>query len=218
MMAEAKNIIRVSIFEDNKFLRESLCFIINNTEGFFLSGATANAKNIEEKIIEQDPDVVLMDIQMPGITGIEAVKIIHQRFPELKVIMQTVFEDDENIFNAICNGASGYILKSTSPDKYLEAITEAFNGGAPLTPSIAIKVLSQFKTKENRPEKNYEDLSTREKEILQCLVQGMSYKMIANHCTISYETVRFHMKNIYTKLHVASMTEAVSKAIRHKIV
>jgi DNA-binding NarL/FixJ family response regulator len=217
-MIAIKKDIRVSIFEDNKSLRESLSFIIMHTDGFLLSGANANAKNIEKKINEQEPDVVLMDIQMPGITGIEAVKIIHQKFPPLKVIMQTIFEDDEHVFNAICNGASGYILKSATSDKYIEAITEAYNGGAPLTPSIAIKVLNQFKVKEAAIEKTHEPLSLREKEVLKCLVQGMSYKMIAEQCSISYETVRFHMKNIYAKLHVASMTEAVSKAIRNKIV
>jgi DNA-binding NarL/FixJ family response regulator len=218
MDAEAEHTIRVSIFEDNKALRESLGFIIQHTDGFFLSGVSGDAKNLEKKIVEQDPDVILMDIQMPGISGIEAVGIIHNKFPHLKVIMQTVFEDDDKIFNAICNGASGYILKSTSHEKYLEAIVEAYNGGAPLTPSIAIKVLNQFKTKEQIVEKSHEDLSAREKDVLHCLVKGFSYKMIAAECNISYETVRFHMKNIYAKLHVASMTEAVSKAIRNKIV
>jgi DNA-binding NarL/FixJ family response regulator len=216
-MSEEKK-IRVSIFEDNKSLRESLGFLIAHEPDFVLAGLNPNAKKLKRNIEDQQPDVILMDIQMPGINGIEAVSIIHQQFPEIRVVMQTVFEDDDYVFKAICNGAVGFILKSATPEKYIEAIREAQAGGAALSPSIAIKVLSQFQNRKEPEKEKYDELTDREKEVLQFLVQGLSYKMIADRCTISYETVRFHMKNIYLKLHVASMTEAVSKAIRNKIV
>lgn len=210
--------IKVSVFEDNKHLRESLGFILGNSAGFKVVGMNPDANNVLLLVEQQKPDVVLMDIQMPGISGIEAVKLIKQKFPETRIIMQTVFEDDDNIFNAICNGASGYILKNTPLEKYLDSIKEAFNGGAPLTPIIATKVLAKFKSS-NVPQTHPEfDLSDREKEVLEYLVKGLSYKQIADKCCISYDTVRFHMKKIYQKLHVASMTEAVAMALKHKIV
>lgn len=210
--------IKVCIFEDNKFLRESLSFIIDKADGFSLAGSFPDAKRVIDHIRMTQPDVVLMDIQLPVVSGIEAVLMIKREFPDLKIVMQTVFEDEDSIFKAICNGASGYILKSTPPDRYLDAIREAYNGGAPLTPSIATKVLATFQRQQDMPKCDYEPLTLKEKNVLLCLVNGMSYKMIADHCQISYDTVRFHMKNIYAKLHVASMTEAVAKAIQHRIV
>ncbi len=209
--------IRVAIVEDHKKLREGLEQLIEVTPGFVLVGSYENGDKILQKIEESTPDVILMDIQMPKIHGIEAVQIIRKSGLNVKIIMQTVFEDDDKIFAAICAGANGYILKNTSPEKFMEAIREAYLGGAPMTGSIASKVLSMFKVQSNVPTEKIEDLSEREKEILGCLVKGMSYKMIADYCSISYDTVRFHMKNIYSKLHVASMTEAVAKAIRLKL-
>jgi DNA-binding NarL/FixJ family response regulator len=165
------------------------------------------------------PHVALVDIQMPGMSGIEATAIIRQEFPELPILIQTVFDDDAKIFAAICAGANGYILKSTPPIKLLEAIKEVFEGGSPMTPSIAAKVLKMFKD-QNHKTSSVEniDLSEREKEILVLLVDGLSYKLIANRLFISYETVHSHVKKIYQKLHVNSVNEAISKALRNKLV
>lgn len=210
--------IKVAVVEDNKALRESIATLFMLNDGFQLVGSYSNANSIIKDIEISKPDVVLMDIQMPGINGIEAVKLLKAKFFDLKIIIQTVFEDDDSIFNAICNGASGYILKRSTPQEYLQAITEVYNGGAPITGIVASKVLNMFKTSnQNIPTENF-NLSEREKEVLNYLVKGLSYKMIADKCSISYDTVRFHMKNIYSKLHVESMTEAVSVALKNKIV
>jgi DNA-binding NarL/FixJ family response regulator len=206
--------IKVAIVEDHKQLRESLTELITFSEGFELTGVYPNPLNITTYLKQDTPDVVLMDIQMPGMTGIEAVGVIKRELPNIKIIMQTVFEDNDKIFQSICAGANGYILKNTGTQKYLEAITEAYHGGAPLTPSIATKVLTLFRATPQQPQKEEYDLTDREKEILHYLVKGFSYKMIADSCSISYDTVRFHMKNIYAKLHVASMTEVVAKVIK----
>lgn len=210
--------IKVAIFEDNKHLRESLYYLINGTEGFNCIGVYPDCNDILFQLRNNTPDVVLMDIEMPGMSGIEGVKIIRKNYPDVHVLMQTVFHDDENIFNAICAGASGYILKSTSPANYVEAIRDVNNGGSPMTGSIARRVLELFQKNITHTEKSDYQLTPKEKEILQQLVQGKSFKMVADALNISYETVRTHMKNIYSKLHVNSNTEAVSKAIREKIV
>jgi DNA-binding NarL/FixJ family response regulator len=209
--------IKVVIFEDNLLLRESLFQLINGTPGFSCVGAFPNCDDIIHNIRRTEPYVVLMDIQMPGKNGIEGVKIIQENFPEIKIIMQTVVEDEEKIFASICNGASGYLLKNTTPARLLESIIEVNEGGAPMTPSIAQKVLEKFR-RQNPAINEFENLSEREKEILECLIEGMSYKMIAANCKISIDTVRHHIRNIYDKLHVNSKSEAVSKAIRGKIV
>ena len=211
--------IYVTIFEDNKDLREGMQQILNASPGFSCAAAYANCNNLIKRLQESKPDVVLMDIQMPGMSGIEAAAVIHQEFPELPVLMQTVFEDDAKVFAAICAGANGYILKSTPPVKLLEAIKEVAQGGSPMTPSVAAKVLKMFKD-QNPKTGSVEniDLSEREKEILGLLVDGLSYKLIAGKLFISYETVHSHVKKIYQKLHVNSVNEAISKALRNKLV
>jgi DNA-binding NarL/FixJ family response regulator len=163
------------------------------------------------------PDVVLMDIQMPEADGIQGVKTINELFPNIKVIMQTVFEDDDKIFDAIRFGAAGYILKKAEPQKIIDAINEVVAGGSPMTPSIATKVLGYFRKKEVDNSELYR-LSEREKEILVLLVDGKSYKMIADALSISYHTVNSHIKKIYEKLQVHSVGEAVSKAIQNKLI
>lgn len=209
--------IRVCIFEDSKNFRDGLADLIQISPQFELLGAFSDCSEMVEKLTTLRPDVVLMDIRMPGMTGIEAVQIIKSKFPTTKVIMQTVYEDDERVTAAICAGASGYLLKNSPPQKFIEAVEDAFHGGAPMTGSIAAKVLAMFQTKFETV-KTDSGLSAREKEVLQRLVQGKSYKMIAADLEISYVTVRFHMKNIYDKLHVNSMTEAVAKALQERIV
>jgi DNA-binding NarL/FixJ family response regulator len=159
-----------------------------------------------------------MDIEMPGLSGIEAIKILKENFPEIKVLMETIFEDNNKIFDSICNGAEGYILKNTPPVFILSAIKDIYEGGAPMTPSVASKVLKMFKKNSSPALKEETGLTEREKEILVLLVDGMSYKKIAATCFISADTVSGHIKNIYKKLQVHSKSEAVAKAIKGKIV
>jgi DNA-binding NarL/FixJ family response regulator len=205
--------IRVAVFEDNDQLRESLGQLIDNEGSFNCTGTFADANHIERKIEKSRPDVIIMDIDLPGMNGIDAVKIINGKFPAIRVLMQTVFDDNDKIFAAIRAGASGYILKKATPAKIIEAIRETYNGGAPMTPSIAEKVLNMFRIQTQQTQAEKIDLSDREKEILTLLVKGKSYKMIAADCFISFDTVNSHIKNIYEKLHVHSKSEAVVKAI-----
>jgi DNA-binding NarL/FixJ family response regulator len=181
-------------------------------------GTFANCSNLLKNIRETQPDIVLMDIGMPGINGIEAVKIIREKYPNLKILMQTVFEENEKIFDSILAGANGYILKNTTSSRILEAIQEIYEGGAPMSPSIATKVLKMMGRPMADPKDETSNLSDREKEILSCLVNGMSYKLIADACLISIDTVRGHIRNIYEKLQVHSKGEAVAKAIKGNIV
>jgi DNA-binding NarL/FixJ family response regulator len=217
MLAEAQE-IRVAVFEDNAQLRESLNLLINNAKSLVCTGFYADANHLERKIASSQPHVVIMDIDMPGLNGIEAVKILHEKFPSIRVLMQTVFDDNDKVFASICAGASGYILKKTLPSKIIEAISETYKGGAPMTPSIAEKVLHMFRLQTHRTPAEKIDLSNREREILALLVNGKSYKMIAADCFISIDTVNSHIKNIYEKLHVHSKSEAVVKAINQKLI
>jgi DNA-binding NarL/FixJ family response regulator len=212
-------LIRVSIFEDNKHLRETFELLLGTAKNFMCTGAYADVNDILENISESPCDVVLMDIEMPGMNGIEATKLLKQHFPGIQILIQTAFFEDEYIFNAICAGASGYILKSTTPADYLQAIIDVNAGGSPMTPGIARRVLELFKTnlQPASPAKDY-NLTMQEKKVLQLLVAGKSYKMIAAELLIGAETVKSHVTNVYAKLHVHSGTEAVSLAIRDKIV
>lgn len=212
------NPIRVLVFEDNFKLRESLYFLINSEDDLECCGTFPDCKTLEKVIFESKPDVVLMDIEMPGMNGIEAVRLIRKQFPTLPVLMQTIFHDDSHIFNAICAGASGYLLKSSSSDSYAQSIRDVFNGGSPMSGPVARRVLELFQ-KNIVPAATMDyDLTQKEKEVLASLIEGKSFKLIADALGISYETVRSHMKNIYTKLHVHSNTEAVIKAIKERIV
>jgi DNA-binding NarL/FixJ family response regulator len=205
--------IRVAIFEDNYLLRDSYYQLVNGTPGFTCVGTFDNANDLNFKIKQSRPDVVLMDINMPGISGIEAVNIIKSNFPAIHVVMQTIFEDDDKIFAAIQGGASGYILKKTPPAKMLEAIEEVYNGGAPMTPSVAGRALQLFrKGIKPLPDNKELQLNERQKEILECIVTGMSYKLIADKLFISIDTVRYHVKNIYEILQVHSRYELLKKS------
>lgn len=208
--------IKVIIFDDNDSLRDSISMLLQDTADLTLAGSYSHCLDAIENIRDTKPDVVIMDIDMPGMNGIEGVQLIRKNFPTVQILMLTVFDDDEKVFAAIKAGAGGYILKNAEPKNLLNAISEVYNSGAPMTPGIAKKVLHQFQTLLPDDEKDYH-LSVREKEVLGLLVDGLSYKMIAGKLNITYDTVRAHMKKIYEKLHVASMTEAVAKAITQKI-
>lgn len=210
--------IKIVIYEDNPDLRESLSVLLRGSVGFELIGAFVNCEQVAKQILELKPDVVLMDIDMPIANGLKGLKIIKQIAPKVNVVMFTVFEDNENIFEAICSGAVGYLLKRTPPIRLLEAIQDAHNGGAPMTSSIARKILQMLPAQQRITESNDYKLTERETEILNLLVKGNSYKMIADKCGISIDTVRSHIKKIYDKLHVHSQTEAVAKAIHERIV
>jgi DNA-binding NarL/FixJ family response regulator len=206
----------IVIYDDNPGRRESLRMLLESHDEFIVTGDFADCSDVKAQIEELQPDVVLMDIQMPLVDGLEGVRIIKEYFPNIYVIMQTVFEDDEKIFDAMRYGASGYILKKTDPRQIIQAIEEVRRGGSPMTPSIATRVLHFFR-KQHETKPDQYGLSEREKEILQFLVDGMSYKMIAERLEISYNTVNSHIKKIYDKLQVHSVSEAVSKAIRSNI-
>jgi DNA-binding NarL/FixJ family response regulator len=208
----------VVIFEDNRHLREALELLLDNAPGYSCAGAYPECDNLIPDIKAVNCDVILMDIEMPGMNGIEATKIIKKNFPGIPILIQTAFLDDNYIFDAICAGASGYILKSTSPEGYIKAIEEVRLGGSPISPGIAKKVLDLFRTKMQPATNNDYNLTAQEKKILQLLVDGKSYKQISAELYITIQTSKTHIKNIYAKLHVHSGTEAVVKALRDKIV
>ncbi|MCU0386186.1 MAG: response regulator transcription factor [Flavihumibacter sp.] len=213
--------LRISIFDDNKNIRESIKMLLETVPDFQVVGAYCHVLDCVDDVKESKPDVVLMDIEMPGMTGIAALIKLKQEFPNIQVLMQTVFEDDDRVFDSICAGASGYILKNQLNTKLVDAIRELQFGGSPMSPSIARKVLNKLQSipQHVRPDQAPDyHLTAREKDVLSCLVNGLSYKMIAAELSISYETVRSHVKKIYEKLHVASLTEMVAKAINQRIV
>ncbi|MES2848533.1 MAG: response regulator transcription factor [Bacteroidota bacterium] len=209
--------IKTLIYEDNPQLREGLTMLINGSDGFEVLSSFKNCNNVVEEVQAFKPDVILMDIDMPGVNGLEGLKQIREVDTDVKILMLTVFDDNKNVFQAISNGANGYILKKTPPGKLLEYITEAQTGGAPMTASVATQVLKMFSSMNNEKGEDY-NLSDREKQVLQLLVEGYSYKMIAGEMYIAIDTVRSHIKKIYEKLHVNSKSEAVAKAFKDKIV
>ncbi len=212
--------IRISIFDDNDSLRQTLALLVDATDDLIVMGQYANALTVVEAVQHDQPDVILMDIDMPGRTGIEAVALIQQQAASAavavapKILMLTVFEDTDRIFAAIRAGAVGYLLKKTPADKIMDAIREVSAGGAPMTPSIALKVLDSFRQAANAPRPDTFLLTPKEHDVLHRLVEGDSYKLIGHHCGIAMGTVRSHIVSIYTKLHVNSKSEAVSKALK----
>jgi len=209
--------IEVLIYEDNNDMRHGLAQLISRTPGFKLSGAFADCMAAEAQVKKLVPDVILMDIDMPVISGIQAVQSIRHFDTDVQILMLTVFDTNEKIFDALCAGASGYLLKKTAPSKIVEAINDVFMGGTPMTPEIAKKVLGHF-SKQPLKSKEHYNLTDREKDILFSLAQGYSYKMIAAQLQISIDTVRFYIKQTYLKLQVNSAPEAIAKALREHIV
>jgi len=212
--------IRVAIFEDNKLVRDALAAILNGTNGYNCCGTFTDGGQWDIHIQVSRPDVVLMDIEMPGLSGIELTQRIKVKYPDIKILIQTVFADNDKIFKALCAGASGYILKNDPPHKYVEAINEIFNGGAPMSTAVAKKVMGFFSAKNIilvQPENQDYLLSDREKEILHMMLDGDDFGRIAQKAFISYETVRTHVKRIYKKLHVACRSEAILKAVQQGV-
>ncbi len=210
--------LRIAVFDDNAKRRESLQLLIDSTDDMVCVGTFNDCRDVVRHVVETEPDVVLMDIDMPHVDGIEGVTLLRRQFKDLKILMQTVFEDNAKIFAAILAGADGYLLKQTVPTKLLESITEVAQGGAPMTPVIARKVLKLFSQRSSTIGTTDFQLTEREVEILKLLVDGYSYKMIATKCAISYATVNTHVSHIYEKLQVKSVASAVTVAIREGLV
>ena len=206
------------MFEDSRTFRNTISEYFEGSDKVYLAAAFANADDAVAQVKKYQPDVVLMDIQMSGTTGLEALHQIKAASPNTKIMMLTSFDDNDKIFTAICGGASGYLLKSEDVEHIEKAIGDIENGGANMSPSIARKAMEMFKENMIKGEPEYANLTTRQKEVLTCLVDGLSYKMIAAKLNISYETVSDHLKLIYKKLHVNSATEAVREATNRKLI
>jgi RNA polymerase sigma factor (sigma-70 family) len=205
-------VIKVSIVEDNAQFRSTLGNVINRSEGFKCIGQYGSAEEALEEIPKNVPDVVLMDINLPGMNGVECVARLKKLCPDTQIVMLTVYEDTDNIFNALKAGATGYLLKRTTREELLEAIRDVYKGGSPMTTHIARKVVQSFQKMESSSPT--EALTAREQEVLECLAKGFLYKEIADKLGISYETVRTHIRRIYEKLQVRSRTEAVAKFLK----
>jgi DNA-binding NarL/FixJ family response regulator len=211
------DIIKVAIIEDLPVLREGLAFLINSTEGFRCTGGFASVEQALANISDDLPQVVLVDIGLPGMSGIEGIRLLKQRWPDMLLITLTVYEDDQKIFDALCAGASGYLLKRTPPARLVESLKEVVSGGAPMSPEVAKRVISLFKNirPPNRADYN---LTPHELRLLKMLVEGHSYKTAAAELGSSINTIGTHMQSIYRKLQVHSKSEAVAKALRQGLV
>jgi DNA-binding NarL/FixJ family response regulator len=209
--------IRLVIYDDNRARRESLEALLSLTDNMEWAGSFSDCSTVAEDMEALMPDVVLMDIEMPNVDGISGVREIKKHFPGVKIIMQTVFENTEKIFAALQAGAEGYILKNAPVEAIIQSIEEVYNGGAYMTPSVALRVMRYFNTPAATLPEEY-NLTKKEKEVLTLLADGNSYKMVADKMGISYYTVNTHVKHIYDKLQVHSIGEAVSMAIKNKIV
>ena len=207
--------IKVAIAEDNQALRHSLESLFNRTDGMRCVASLPNLLNVVAEVGSALPDIILMDIGLPNISGIEGVRTVKTHFPAILVMMFTVFDDDEKIFDAIRAGASGYLLKKTPPEEIVQAIRDLYQGGAPMTPSIARRVLQSFQGEPSTIIVDYQ-LTVRENEVLYSLVEGLSYKKIADKYCVSISTIRTHICNIYHKLHVNSKAEAVARVLSPK--
>lgn len=211
-------IIKVAIIEDNNTIREGLAALINGTAGYSCVGSYGNCESFLSKLSLLDVDVVLMDIGLPGMSGIDGIAKAKKIKPELNILMLTVYEDSQSVFKALCAGACGFLVKKTPPSRLLDAIKDASEGGAPMSSLIARQVINVFRQSQGRAPEDDANLSSREIEVLTSLSDGNNYQEIANRLFISVDTVRHHIRNIYRKLHVHSQSEAVAKAIRKGII
>jgi DNA-binding NarL/FixJ family response regulator len=211
-MPENDPMIYISIVEDDDAIRESLALLIDGTPGYCCISTYGDCETAVKGIEKDSPDVVLMDIELPGMSGIEGVRILRGKMPDIDIIMLTVHKDDKLVFQSLCAGACGYLTKNTTPARLLEAIREVYDGGAPMTTNIARMIVTSFQITP------HSQLTKRETEVLAQLCEGLSYKMIADELCISEKTVHFHIKNIYKKLQVHSSAEAVAKALKERLV
>lgn len=217
-MSLANNeVIKAAIVEDQRDIREGLTMLINGTTGYACTGSYRSMEEALDRIKSDVPDVVLCDIGLPGMNGIEGIRILKERYPGLSLLMLTVYDDDDRIFDALCAGACGYLLKRTSPTRLLESLKEAVAGGAPMSPEVASRVLTLFR--EIRPPERVDyELTPHESRLLKLLVEGHNYATAAEALNVSYNTVKFHMRHIYEKLQVHSKSEAVGKAMRERLI
>jgi DNA-binding NarL/FixJ family response regulator len=209
--------IRVAIIEDDKGMREGLSQLIGGTPGYSCVADYGSVEDAVRSMAQAVPDVLLLDINLPGISGAAGAAVLKEKFPSLQILMLTVYAEPELIFESICNGACGYLLKKTAPHRLLEAIREVHEGGAPMSPEIARKVVALFQ-KTARPQKLEQNLTPHELRLLKMLAEGHSYQALAEQFGISINTVRNYIRSIYEKLHVHSKSEAVSKALRNRLI
>lgn len=214
-MAEAE--IKVAIIEDHREFREYLAALIGGTEGFRCTGSYGSVESALNKIGAALPDMVLTDIGLPGMSGIEGIRVLKERYPQLLLLVQTIHEDDDRVFEALCAGASGYILKKTQPARLLEGLRDAMRGGAPMSPEIASRVIRLFQ-QIRPPERVAYQLTPHETRLLKLLVEGHNYKTAAAELGVTTSTINFHLQKIYEKLQVHSKTEAVAKALRNRLI
>jgi DNA-binding NarL/FixJ family response regulator len=212
-----QSIIRATIIEDQREIREGLVALINGTEGYQCAGGYRSMEEALEKLRQDVPDVVLCDIGLPGMSGIEGIRILKERYPNLSILMLSVYDDDERIFDALCAGACGYLLKRTPPARLLESLRESVSGGAPMSPEVANRVIKLFRNI-RPPDRSDYDLTPHETRLLKLLVDGHNYTTAAGELKVSYNTIKFHMRHIYEKLQVHSKSEAVSKALHNRLV
>jgi len=213
----SSEILRVVLIEDLREVREGLSALISGTAGYRCVASYGMMETALARIEKEDPDIILTDLGLPGMSGIEGIKRLREIFPETPIIALTIYDNNEQIFSALCNGANGYLLKHTPPARLLEALHEAVEGGSPMSPQVAARVIKLFR--EFRPPENADyHLTPQETELLRLLVEGHHKKTAAREMEISFHTVSFHLKNIYEKLQVHSKTEAVAKAMREKLV
>jgi DNA-binding NarL/FixJ family response regulator len=217
MTASAAAGVKVAIIEDQRKLREYLAVLIDGSEGFRCAGSFRSMEEALARISSDLPDVVLVDIGLPGIDGIEGIRLLKERYPSLVLLAHTVYDGDERIFDALCAGASGYLLKKTTPTRLLESLKEAVTGGAPMTPEVALQVIKLFRDIRPREQPD-EQLTPHELRVLEMLVEGHNYKTAAAELGVTTHTISFHLQRIYEKLHVHSKTEAVAKALRNRLI
>lgn len=216
-VAAPASLVRVAIIEDQRDIRECLTFLINGTEGYSCTGSYQTMEEALEHLGRPLPDVVLSDIGLPGMDGIKGIRILKERFPELLILMLTVYDDDERIFDAMCAGASGYLLKKTPPAKLLEGLKETVNGGSPMSPEVARRVITLFREIRPPDRADYQ-LTPHETRLLKLFVEGHIYKTAAVELGVSVNTINFHVRNIYEKLQVHTRSEAVAKALVNRLV
>jgi DNA-binding NarL/FixJ family response regulator len=217
METQQTSVIKAAVIEDLREIREGLTTLINFTEGFRCTGSYRSVEEALERLKDNVPDVLLSDIGLPGMSGIEGVRILKERYPAMQVLMLTVYDDDDRIFDALCAGASGYLLKRTPPAKLLENIREAMSGGAPVSPEVATRMVKFFREFHTSDRADYE-LTPHETRLLKLLTEGYNYTTAAEKLGVSYNTIKFHVRHIFDKLQVHSKSEAVVKAMRDRLV